>query len=201
MDDEIVKTHVRIYLLHKIGLVLGSVAVLIWLSFFIENPRILDEPFGRGLFFLSPGLVLATGPLIFGLSRQDSLRFLFFELSLFGTYGVLALALPADVLPRSISILTIVVLVLLIVLKRSHRDLHILDMKSGITSSIFIESMSIFAVASAIAFLLRSQGATFATVGTFSDITTYLLLWAIIFVVLSLAAIPVRIIRNRSLNN
>jgi uncharacterized membrane protein AbrB (regulator of aidB expression) len=153
-----VKSQAQIYVLHRIGLIFGFAGALFWAAFSIENLSTLGEPIGRGLFFSSPGLILIAGPLILGLSRQDSFRFLLFELSLFGTYGLLALGLPADILPRGLSILTIVLLVLLIGLKRSHRNPHILDVKANLSPSTFIESMALFAVSFAIAFLLQLLG-------------------------------------------
>jgi hypothetical protein len=186
------------YLLHRIGAIFGFAGISLFVIFFTENQSILNEAFGRAYFFWVWGLIMATIPLIVGLSRGDSLKCFFFIFLLMGSFGALALVVPADALPRIVSIVTIAILLVSMLLKRSHRGSLILDLKPNASPHTFAESLAILAVSWACASALQFSRVMSGAFTFSSPIAEYMLLWIVFFVIVSLILMVTRTLTHRS---
>lgn len=139
---------------------------------------------------------MATIPLITALSWRDSLKCLLFILPLMGVAGALAFVIPIEALLRVLSILTITLILVMVLLKKSNRKSIILDLKPHISPYTFAESLAIFAVSWVCASVLQLLGVVSDLIGS-SPVATYLFLWTGFFTVLSIIVAAARVARPR----
>jgi hypothetical protein len=193
---KILKSEASTYLLHRIGAIIAFAGTSLFVIFFTANQRILNEAIGRAYFFWAWGLIMTAIPLIVGLSWRDTLKCLLFIFPIMGTVGALAFVLPAEALPDFLSILTIVLILVMIFLKRSHRKSVILDLRPKISQHALAESLAIFAISWVCASMLQFLGMTSSLIGS-SVVTAYLFLWTIFFTAISMIIALARVLSGK----
>jgi hypothetical protein len=190
------KSELSIYLRHRIGAALGFAGTSLFVVFLTENQPVLDGALGKASFFWAWGLIMTTIPLITGLSRRDSIACFLFILLLMGGCGALAFVLPIEALLRVLSILTITLVLVMMLLRKSHRKSFILDLKPNVSPYTFAESLVIFAISWICASTLQFLGVVSGLIGS-SPVATNLFFWMVFFVALSVLVMVAHLVKRK----
>jgi hypothetical protein len=189
---KILESEASTYLLHRFGAIIAFAGTSLFILFLTVNQPVLNETIGRAYFFWIWGLIMATIPLIVGLSWKDTSKCLLFIFPVMGGVGALAFVLPAEALPDVLSSAAIILILIMILLKRSHRKSLILDLRPKISKYTLAESLAIFAVSWICASVLQFLGIMSGLIE--SSLTTYLFLWTTFFAVISMIITLARVL-------
>jgi hypothetical protein len=184
-----------IYLMHRVGAIIGFTAGCLFLAFLTENQPILNGPVGKAYFFWAWGLIVAIAPLIMVLPKRDSAVFLLLGLPIVGVCGAVTFLLPEEVW---IDVVPLIMLGFVLALARlsKSKKVRLLDMRPRVSPYMFAESLVLFAMSWVCASALQLVG-VFSGLISSSPVAVNLLLWAAFFVALSLIAIVAHVVKRR----
>lgn len=182
------------YLKHRVGLVL-FIAELGIISVMVFESEMLRETVAANLylyFWVGSALLLPL-PLVAVFSLKDTLRFFAYSLPLFLLSGLIALALPNQLVFRIVSLLAAIWMVSLVILKK--RRPKAFDLSAGSNPSMFIESLMMLALSILCSYAIVLAFGLLMTV-TFSPFTNYMLLMIILYSISSAAVTCLRLYRR-----
>lgn len=173
------QTPISLYLKHKLGTIIAFVELTLLIEFFLENRSILETATGTSLFFWSWSILLLPAPFIGGLSLKGSFKFFVYFFPLFFLYGLIALVIPTQLMARTISILTIIVVLILSFLAKRSRK--VFDLEPTINPLIFFESIVVFGLSFLCSHIVISLDLIDTIVESLSVYANYLMLGLVFY--------------------